>query len=102
MNPKSLYYPTEKYVCTCTTKLYVFCTGAYNYYQQMIIPLRLPITHLIQIILNKHYLDYMYPSIYIRAHYYIFNSYLYLKKMYILIIIIIMYLYSASIQEPAQ
>ena len=79
-DPKTLYYPTEKYVCTCTTKLYVFCTGAYNYYQKMIITMTLPITHLIQIILNKLYLDYMYPCIYIRGHYYVFNNYLYLKK----------------------
>ena len=79
-DPKTLYYPTEKYVCTCTTKLYVFCTGAYDYYKKMIIIITLPITHLIQIILNKLYLDYMYPSNYIRGHYYIFNNYLYLKK----------------------
>ena len=94
-DPKTLYYPTEIYVCTCTTKLYVFCTGAYNYCQKMIITITLPITHLIQINnsvldsflrfinkirLNKFYLYYMYPIIYIRGHYYIFNNYLYLRK----------------------
>ena len=30
----------------------------------MIITITLPITHLIQMILNKLYLDYMYPSVY--------------------------------------
>ena len=46
----------------------------------IIITITLPITHLIEIILNKLYLDYMYLSIYIRGHYYIFNNYLYLKN----------------------
>ena len=49
--------------------------------KRIIITITLPITHLIQIIiLNKLSLEYMYPSIYIRGHYYIFNNYLYLKK----------------------
>ena len=70
-------------------------TEAYNYYQNMIITIMLPITHLIQInnivldsflrftnqiILNKLYLYYMYPIIYISGHYYIFKNYLYLKN----------------------
>ena len=82
--PKTLYYPTEMYVCTCTTELDVFCTGAYNYYPKNIITITLQITHLIQIhnivldslfrftnqiILNKLYLYYMYPIINIRGHY---------------------------------
>ena len=103
------------YVCTCTTKLYVLCTGAYNYYKKMIITITLPITHLFQINnivldsflrftnqirLNKLYLYYMYPIIYIRGHYYIFNNYLYLNKnclWYILIIIIIIIIIIYSI-----
>ena len=65
---------------------YVFCTGAYNNYQKVIITIALPITHLIQILLNKLYLDYMYPSIYIRGHYYIFNNYhVYGISLYIMI-----------------
>ena len=46
----------------------------------MIITITLPITHFIQILMNKLYLDYMYPSIYIRGHYYIHINYPYLKK----------------------
>ena len=37
------------YVCTCTTKLYVFCTGSYYYDHKLIITITLPITHLNQI-----------------------------------------------------
>ena len=48
-DPNTLYYPTEMYVCTCTIKFYVFCTGSYNYYQKWIVTIILPITHLIQI-----------------------------------------------------
>ena len=93
-DPKTLYYPTEMYVCTCTTKL-CFLYWSLLLLPKMIITITLPITHLIQINnivldsflrftnqirLNKLYLYYMYPIIYIRGHYYIFNNYLYLKK----------------------